>query len=177
VVDAFYTGLASARQPTVTMRDVVYVLETYAPARGVAGSARPAVPDDFRLVADWTRQFHIDAGLPIFDVEASVAPRLAAGTVWLWEVDGSPVAMAGHADLVESPAGHVGRIGPVYTPELLRGNGFGSAVTCAVIDELQPRTSRIMLFADAANPASNGVYVRLGFRAVTEVVETALASD
>ncbi len=176
VVDAFYTGLASAKLPTVTMRDVVYVLESYAPARGVAGSARRAVPDDLGLVADWTRQFQIDAGLPIFDVEASVVPRLAAGSIWLWEVDGSPVSMAGHADLVESPAGLVGRIGPVYTPELLRGNGFGSAITSALIDELQPRTSRIMLFADAANPTSNRVYVRLGFLAITEVVETALAS-
>jgi predicted GNAT family acetyltransferase len=31
-----------------------------------------------------------------------------------------------------------------------------------------------MLFADAANPTSNGVYERLGFRPVAEVVEARL---
>jgi predicted GNAT family acetyltransferase len=103
-----------------------------------------------------------------------VTPRLAAGSLWLWEVDGTPVAMAGHADLVDTPSGAVARIGPVYTPEPLRRQGLGAAVTAAVIEELLPRATTVMLFADAANPTSNRIYARLGFRAAGEVVEVSL---
>lgn len=174
VVEACYAGLGASKPYRVTMRDVVYVLGTYVPPPAVRGAARRATVDEVSMLDDWTHQFLIDAGLPIIDVHASVAPRIAAGALWLWDVDGTPVAMAGHADLVDTPSATVARIGPVYTPEPLRRQGFGAAISAAVIEDLQRRASVLMLFADAANPASNGVYRRLGFEAVAELVETSL---
>ena len=47
-------------------------------------------------------------------------------------------------------------------------------MTSAVVTRLLPRTTAIILYADAANPTSNGVYERLGFRVVAEVVEVHL---
>jgi predicted GNAT family acetyltransferase len=79
--------------------------------------------------------------------------------------------MAGHAPLVDTPAGPVGRVGPVYTPPDLRRQGYGAAATAAVVASLEPRCALVMLYADAANPTSNGVYERLGFREAARVVE------
>jgi predicted GNAT family acetyltransferase len=156
----------------VTMTDAVYVLGDYAPPRPVAGAARRAVQEDLDRLVRWHIQFTKDAGLPSHDVEASVADRLAHAGLWLWEVDDEPVAMGGHAALVDSVQPVVGRIGPIYTPAALRGRGYGSAVTAAVVDDLLPRCDVVMLYADAANPASNSIYQALGFVAVGEVVET-----
>ena len=71
--------------------------------------------------------------------------------------------MAGHAAPVNTPAGRVVRIGPVYTPEALRGHGYASAVTAALSEHLLNQGATVMLHADADNPTSNAIYQRLGF--------------
>jgi predicted GNAT family acetyltransferase len=178
VVEALLAGLAEGSitaAATVAMTDLVYVLGAYLPPRPVAGSPRLATSDDLDLLEAWHVQFGIDAGLPMHDPRTSVENRLAQQALWLWEVDAAPVSMAGHANPVETPAGVVGRVGPVYTPAALRGRGYGSAVTAAVVEELQPRCEMIMLFADADNPTSNKIYAAMGFEVVAELVETELA--
>jgi predicted GNAT family acetyltransferase len=85
------------------------------------------------------------------------------------------VSLAGHVAPVATPGGVVGRIGPVFTPERFRRRGYAAAVTAAVARRLQARCSVVMLFADAANPTSNGVYRRLGFHPAGEVVDVELA--
>jgi predicted GNAT family acetyltransferase len=68
----------------------------------------------------------------------------------------------------------VGRVGPVYTPAEHRRRGYGAAITSAVVEHLLPLTTTVMLYTDAANPTSNGVYERLGFRVVADVVDLEL---
>ncbi len=82
--------------------------------------------------------------------------------------------MAGYASPVKVPSGTVTRIGPVYTPEEHRGNGYAAAITSVLTATLVRRGSRVMLYADAANPTSNGVYQRIGFHAIDEVVRVDL---
>lgn len=175
VVDEVVEGLGRGTPPQPAMVDVVRRLDTFTPpTAAVPGAARQATRSDRDLLLQWMVQFAIDAALPPHDATASVDSRLVAGAFWLWEVDGEPVALAGHAPLVATPAGVIGRVGPVYTPAHLRGRGYGAAVTSAVVTRLLPRTTAIILYADAANPTSNGVYERLGFRVVAEVVEVHL---
>ena len=84
----------------------------------------------------------------------------ANGRVVLWTVDGVAVSMA----RVHAPAVGVSRIGPVYTPPEHRGHGYAAAVTAAAVDDALHRGARdVVLFADAANPVSTGVYRRIGF--------------
>lgn len=177
VVEAVTEAMSLDRAPRLAMVDTVRVLDEFVPAPNPApGTARRAEDQDRDLLIRWLVQFGIDAALPIHDAEASVNSRLQARAFWFWEVDGQPVAMAGHAPVVTTPAGTVGRVGPVYTPAGHRGRGYGAAVTSAVVRALQPACSIIMLYADATNPTSNAVYARLGFRAVAEVIEVELAS-
>jgi predicted GNAT family acetyltransferase len=177
VLDAFVAGLADAGRPlspVVAMADVVLVLEDYRPPRGVPGAARRADPSEVDVLVEWQVAFARDAGVPTHDPEGSVRARLGTGATLWWEVDGVRVSMAAHAQPVRTPGGTVGRIGPVYTPPAHRRQGFGAAVTAAVVEELLPVCDTVMLFADAANPTSNGVYERLGFRRVGQVVEVSL---
>ena len=93
--------------------------------------------------------------------------RLSYGGLTLWEVAGEPVAMAGRTRDVAG----VGRVAPVYTPPAQRQRGYGAAVTTAVTQSaLDAGAAAVVLFTDQANPTSNALYQRLGYRPVEDRV-------
>jgi predicted GNAT family acetyltransferase len=175
-VDAVVTGIAptAGRRPRTRMVDVLRVLTSLRPPRGVPGVVRGARAEDTALLVQWHHGFADDAGLPAHDLEESVLRQVSDGALWIWEVDAVPVAMAGHAPIVATPVGAVARIGPVFTSAESRGRGYGSAVTAAVAQELLPHCGTVMLFADAAKPEVNRLYERLGFVEAARIVEVAL---
>ena len=63
----------------------------------------------------------------------------------------------------------VSRIGPVYTPPAFRRHGYGAAATAACTQDALERGARqVVLFTDQANPTSNGIYQRIGYRALDD---------
>lgn len=174
-VDAIVAALEPEQPPRLAMVDVVRVLHTFVPPPVPApGAPRRATEADRELLLAWMIRFALDAALPLHDANAAVDGRLRSRALWFWEVDGQPVAMAGHAAPVSTPAGTVGRIGPVYTPAEHRGHGYGAAITSQIVEVLMPDCAVIMLYADATNPTSNAVYARLGFDAAAEIIEVDL---
>lgn len=142
-----------------------YRLDAVVPPAGVAGEPRLAGPEDRELVRRWTLDFCADVDLPEDGAVAGVEARMGAGGLWLWTEGGTPVSMAG----VLPAAAGVSRVGPVYTPPEHRGHGFGSAVTARASRAALDRGARLcMLFTDLANPTSNAIYQRIGYRAVTD---------
>jgi len=145
----------------------------------VEGSARTATVDDFDLVARWTLDFSefVDgvAYTPTEGEWRSLHERLSSGSRQLWCLRDIEVSMAGHASPVATPSGLVTRVGPVFTPPEFRGRGYGSAVTATLSAALQEGGSRVMLYADAANPTSNGIYQKIGYRFVDDAVQYDLA--
>ncbi|HEV3188065.1 MAG TPA: GNAT family N-acetyltransferase [Acidimicrobiales bacterium] len=141
----------------------------------VEGNSRVATMDDFELVDQWSSDFHyfIEGVAREADErdQAVLIARVNEGALNLWSVRGVVVAMAGRATPVETPSGSVTRVGPVFTPAENRGRGYGSAVTASVCEGLLAQGSRVMLYADAGNPTSNGVYQRIGFEIVDNVVQ------
>ncbi|WP_455351985.1 GNAT family N-acetyltransferase [Streptomyces sp. SYSU K217416] len=130
-----------------------------------AGRARVAAAADRELLVDWLRAFARDTGQSPATAESAVEDRLGYGGLTLWEADGRPVSLAGAAPT----AGGTVRIASVYTPAEHRGHGYAAAVTAEV-----SRTARaagadeVLLFTDLANPTSNGVYRRIGYRPVAD---------
>lgn len=169
---AHRVAAAAGRSARVEMREKLLVLGDYVRPTPIPGRSRRATEADVDLATDWMTQFAADSGALVPDPRASVEGRL--GALWFWDVDGEPVSIAGHASLVTTPAGVVARVGPVFTPAALRRRGYGAAVTAAVVEALLPTVDTVMLYTDAANSTSNGVYERLGFAHVAEVVELAL---
>ncbi len=59
------------------------------------------------------------------------------------------------------------RVGLVYTPPALRGRGYASACVAATSDRALASGRRFCtLYTDLANPTSNGVYRRIGYRRI-----------
>jgi len=130
------------------------------------GSARLADENDSALVGEWSLGFARDIGAEATDaVVASVEQRLESGGMHLWRLDdGTPASMAART----LPAAGAVRIGPVYTPPGLRGRGYAGAVTAAASEAALRQVGTVVLFTDLANPTSNALYPRLGYRPVTD---------
>ncbi len=136
------------------------------PVPAPAGSARRATLDDLPLLVRWNREFHDEVGEPVgADLDATVRDRAGRGLYWLWlDANAQPVSLAGHT----LPAAGVVRVGPVYTPPAERGHGYAAGATHAASRALLDGGHRVVLFTDLANPTSNALYQRLGYRPVTD---------
>jgi predicted GNAT family acetyltransferase len=137
--------------------------------KGVSGSIRAYEDGDQDLVIAWMQAFvaeALPAGAPPEDAEHWLERKLASedGGVVLW-VDGEPVSFAGYGG--QTPNGI--RIGPVYTPPALRRRGYASGVTAELTQMLLDGGRKFcFLFTDLANPTSNSIYQRIGYRPVSD---------
>jgi RimJ/RimL family protein N-acetyltransferase len=130
----------------------------------VAGQAhRAETSRDLGLVTEWFAAFHDEAQshAPVDDWAAMAQRRMDAGDLHLWHAEGVPVALAG----VTGAVAGVARVGPVYTPDRWRGNGYGSSVTAAATSAaLGAGAENVVLYTDMANSISNSIYQRIGYR-------------
>ncbi|MER5279015.1 GNAT family N-acetyltransferase [Streptomyces sp. NPDC002809] len=149
------------------------------PSPAPGGRARAAAPADRELLLRWYAGFAVDIGGPGGHGERhgrAVDERTAEGRLTLWEDGGVPVSMAGISLQLAGTA----RVAPVYTPPEHRGRGYAAAVTAEVSRAAREAgADEVLLFTDLANPTSNGVYTRIGYRAVSDrlVVSAEEASD
>ncbi|WP_367322423.1 GNAT family N-acetyltransferase [Streptomyces sp. HUAS ZL42] len=159
-----HTGAAAALRE----RQRLYRLGTLTAPRPVpAGRARVATEEDREQLARWYEEFSDAVGeRPPADPVARVDARISHGGLTLWEApDGTAVSMAGTTLQV---GGQV-RVAPVYTPAHLRGRGYAGAVTAEVSRAaLAAGATEVLLFTDLANPTSNGLYRRIGYRPVRD---------
>jgi len=132
------------------------------------GFARPMAEGDVPLVVDWYLAFGKEVDHPMPRVEESVRDRMTRGAIWLWLVEGDvPVCVVGR----NPAAANVSRIGPVYTPPEHRRRGYAEILAHAVSEDVLSRGLGAVLFTDQANPTSNALYQRLGYRAVVDRIE------
>ncbi len=163
-------------QATETRRLRLYRLGELAwPDPAPDGAPRVAADSDAPLLADWFAAFadevhDTDAGE---DQAAAVRDKLSHGGVLVWEAGGRTAAFAGVTRQVVKMV----RVGPVYTPPELRGRGYASAVTAEVSRRAREAgAEEVLLYTDLANPTSNSIYQRIGYRAVEDRVVLAFSS-
>jgi uncharacterized protein len=169
----------SGRPARTNMRQGVYALERVEPPKGVSGSARVATSDDHELALRWWIAFGeevLHEGGPAKErAEISVEHRLTSprSGFMLWEDGGEVVSLAGWG----GPTPNGIRIGPVYTPPELRGRGYATALTAELSRRLldgrlfEGGRRFCFLYTDLANPTSNKIYERIGYRRVAESAE------
>jgi predicted GNAT family acetyltransferase len=161
------------------MRQGVYALERVEPLPHVPGSARVASTDDRELALRWwiafgEEVFH-EGGPGSEHAEVTLDHRLSSetGGILLWEDEGEPVSLAGWG----GPTPNGIRVGPVYTPPDLRGHGYATALTAELSQRLldgrlfEGGRRFCFLYTDLANPTSNAIYERIGYRRVAESAE------
>jgi len=121
--------------------------------------------------ADWLRESQFAFGLEAGVIDnqertmAAMPKRIARGDFWVWS-DAVPVAFAGWVGAGDDAA----RIAPVYTPPEARRRGYATALVAALARSILDRgRRRVFLVTDVANPTSNAIYARIGFRPGTDI--------
>jgi len=168
----------TGHRPRVIERNRLYRLDKLVPPDPLpAGKARQARSADVPIAARWLEEFWGELSHAVRPDASIAAPaiaeaRIAEGAFWLWlDGDGTPVSLAGHTPIVAGAS----RIGPVYTPRELRGRGYAGAVTAAASRALLSQgADEVLLFTDLANPTSNALYQRIGYREVSDRVRLEL---
>jgi hypothetical protein len=144
------------------------------------GAARPAATGDRPVLLEWFLAFANEA-LPPREgndeqMERSLDARLSGkgSGLWLWEDAGRPVSLAGY--LGKTPNGI--RVGPVYTPPERRGGGYATSLVADLSRWLLDLGNRFcFLYTDLANPTSNAIYARIGYRRICDAVEYRFVPD
>jgi hypothetical protein len=127
------------------------------------GTVRTAGDPDIGWLIECQIAFIAEVGVPDTPerVREMLPGRVARGQYLIWD-DGGRVAFAAFNDAAPDFA----RIAPVYTPPEHRGRGYATALVAAMSRELLGRGKRrLFLTTDLANPTSNAIYARIGFRA------------
>ena len=148
------------------------------PSQGVP---RLATAEDADLLVDWLQDFTIEA-MPELPVDRDrlaeiaiqlVEQRRGAGA-WLWDRDGEVLSLTVH----NNPTPDGMRIGPVYTPPAERGRGFATALVAHQSTRLLEAGRRYcFLYTDLANPTSNAIYERIGYRRIAHAIDYGFHAD
>ncbi|WP_369390730.1 GNAT family N-acetyltransferase [Streptomyces sp. CG1] len=146
----------------------LYRLGTLIPPEPLpAGRGRVLGEQDLEQIMFWCGEFARAVGEAVsIDAGSWAGTRFADKRYTLWETpEGTPVSIAGMNPMI---GGQI-QVDIVYTPAPLRGRGYAGAVTAEVSRAALAAGARdVVLFADLANPTSNALYQRLGYRTLTD---------
>lgn len=131
-----------------------------------SGHASWLEESDFPVLSGWIDAFLAEATphAPKIDAMKRLQRCLGHDTIIVWR-DPEPVAMA----MRSRPDGEMTGIGLVYTPPEKRKRGYATAL----VAELSKRAlamgfKRCTLYTDLANPISNSIYAKIGYKPVSD---------
>jgi predicted GNAT family acetyltransferase len=137
------------------------------------GTLRLARLDERDLALQWFAAFAHEA-MPHHPTEgvAPVDRLFRTQGLFFWD-RGGPVTLCGVGG--RTPTG--ARVGPVYTPPEYRKRGYATATVAALTMQLLQAGERYCcLYTDLANPTSNSIYQRVGYRPLCDVSEFSFVS-
>lgn len=152
----------TGRESTLRVRLRQHALREVADVPPAPGAPRVASDADLAWLIE--QQIAFIAETRVHDlpqrVAATMPGRVERGDFWIWD-DGAAVALVGFNDAAPAFA----RVAPVYTVPDRRGRGYATALVATLARELLRRgKERLFLTTDVANPTSNAIYARIGFR-------------
>ena len=147
----------------------VYRLDTVVFAGDASGRMRSAGSEMIELLDGWWQRFYREAApeIDLHRVRATVELMISEGRIVLWEEEnGNPVTMAAAV----GPTPNAIRISGVYTPPEFRQRGYATALVAQLSQHLLASGRQFCtLFTDLANPTSNSIYQKIGYRMVCDV--------
>jgi predicted GNAT family acetyltransferase len=148
------------------MRQRLHEIRQLRPLRNPPpGKLRPANAADLQVVMPWISAFFDEIPGVIREDPAELAnARLKNGALFVWDNRG-PVSMAGWSGKTANGV----RVNLVYTPRELRSRGYATACVSALTEVLLAQGNRYCcLYTNLANPVSNRLYQRIGYRPVCD---------
>lgn len=167
VVDDF-VKLWAGGDHHLTMNERVYELRSVDHQDYGPGSMRAASIDDLELVTQWGAAFAHEALSQHSDLDElreSLQRRIEAGAIFLWEIDGQVVSMAGATRPTQSGI----CVSLVYTPAEHRRKGYATDLVAQLSQHLLDEGYQFCtLFTDLSNPTSNSIYQKIGYRPICD---------
>ena len=157
----------SQRTGRVQMAQRIYQLSRVTNRVRAAGRLREPDRSDETLLREWRAAFSVEAeGMNREQArEGAALPLPQSRRLLLWDLDETAVAMAGFA----GPTPNGIRVAWVYTPPENRGKGFAGACVAALSQKLLDDGRKFcFLYTDLANPISNHVYQKIGYKPVVD---------
>ncbi|HTL11126.1 MAG TPA: GNAT family N-acetyltransferase [Bdellovibrionota bacterium] len=148
----------------LAVQHIVFQIDRIRTQRPKHGVFRVAHDADLPLIAEWMQRFGAEATpWEVMDpakLMAVAKRRIRAHEIHVIEDGGRPVSMAAWAGATTRGV----RINFVYTPHENRKKGYAAAcVGSLVSQQLAAGREKCFLYADAGNPASVALYLKLGF--------------
>lgn len=127
------------------------------------GRLRTVEPDDVDRVAEWIAAFEQMFGAGgSSDAHGTFARLHGQGRLFVWDDGGEARSMAAWT----RPTATTVSVSWVFTPQEFRGRGYATACVAALTrNRLASGVRECVLFTDLANPISNAIYARIGYRA------------
>lgn len=155
---------------TTTMDQRIYELEAVNPDIKQFGVVRLLEERDMYFFPYWLEAF-IAAGtygkteMSIPQDEEAYRYRISSKKIYILEVDGIPVSMAGYTRELPTAIG----VAFVYTPPYFRGKGYATSCVAQISQmALDKGYNRCVLYTDLKNPTSNSIYQKIGYKPVCD---------
>jgi predicted GNAT family acetyltransferase len=165
-----FVGMWRARtgaQTSLRQRQRIHECRRVEPLAAARGHCRPPVESEVAALAAWREDFHSAVNAAAVDDDAAAAVRrmMERGDLLVWEDAGTIVSCAATAR--RTPRGTA--IAFVYTPPEQRGRGYATSCVAELTRRsLAAGADFCCLYTDLANPVSNAIYARIGYRRVCD---------
>jgi len=157
------TGMQASLRQSMRIHDCRQV----AAISAAPGHVRAPHEAEISTLAEWRVAFHEAVnGVAMDDDPAGAIRRMMdRGELVVWDDDGGIVSCAATAR--RTPRGAV--VAFVYTPPEQRGQGYATSCVAELTRaKLADGAELCCLYTDLANPVSNAIYMRIGYRRVCD---------
>jgi predicted GNAT family acetyltransferase len=147
----------------------VYALQQVIHQTTQSGELRKAISEDKALAVNWWYAVgtELHGKVDRAQVGEKAKTAISNGDLFVWD-DGQPVSMAMKTRPTTKGIG----VTAVYTPPEFRGKGYATACVGTLSQLLLDEGwEYCALFADLANPISNHVYTKIGYKPVCDYSE------
>jgi len=154
----------------VTMDQRIYELTSVNPDIQLFGNVRLLEETDMYFFPYWVEAFY--AAKTYGATEMNIPQDgdvyrylLSRRKLYVLEVDGLPVSMAGYTRELQTVIG----VAFVYTPPYFRNRGYATSCVAQLSKmALDKGYTRCVLYTDLLNPTSNSIYQNIGYRPVCD---------
>lgn len=153
-----------------TMSQRIYEITTINPNVKQFGTIRLFEEKDMYFFPYWLEAFYAagtygNTQMSIPQEEEAYRYRLSSKKLFVLEVDGKPVSMAGFTREMQTAIG----VAYVYTPPYYRGKGYASSCVAQISQmALDKGFTKCVLYTDLLNPTSNSIYQKIGYNSICD---------
>lgn len=153
-----------------TMSQRIYELTAVNPDIPQVGVVRLLEEKDMYFFPYWLEAFNAAGiyGNTIMSIPQDISMyhyRVSAKKLFVLEIDGVPVSMAGFTKEMQTAIG----VAFVYTPPYYRGKGYASSCVAQISQmALDKGFTKCVLYTDLLNPISNSIYQKIGYQAICD---------